>query len=352
MINIRAILLFSCSLLFVSCVSHEVLFEGKSVINTHGSVHRTGSMVIMLAGERKTEQDSLKLLEHYLETFIPPDEERFAPSFEFEDSLLIVTWDGDIPFGETPFTDYSHHIGDGPTAENRVTIGMKSRWFYEDYSYLEIYSDPVDTLTIYPMLQSKMSAASAGIMTRPELRKIKDGQRAEDLLAGLETKVGIEILRRFIASPGSTDSLTAEMETLIAAAAVNLSGLAGAAGNSDLLNNMMKTVYDAVWDTIMSANPGIFGSYGLGEEGDHRFRIEAVFPGCTIRTNADSSLEGRSIWNFGQLDFFGREYRLEVVSRRWVWHNVAIAATGLFLILLIALGPIRRVGGLPAGERR
>ena len=108
------------------------------------------------------------------------------------------------------------------------------------------------------------------------------------------------------------------------------------------MTKLLSSVYDAVWDTIFTDHPGIFGSYGLEEPERHNFVIEVDYPGCLLTTNADSTVEAACLWSFDLLDFFAREKKLEITYRIWSWGNVVITAVVVLILLIFLLISIKK----------
>lgn len=337
-------------LILASCISHDVEFEGKTVIGPDGSIRRGGELRIGLSGERDVEKDLSNALEFYSDNFVPPDTALFEIKQTFADSVLTVTWFGEIDMTDLPISDYTHRAADGSTAGNKISLVKKRRWFFDDYHYVEVFSDPVDTVDIFPLLQNGLSKASDDIMNLEPMKSLKDRQRARDLLAGIETDAGVDLFRAILADPRQMDSLSDEHELYIHMVADSLAGFAGVKLDPDSLVSLLGSVYDAVWDTLITNHPGILGSYRIGEAEEHRFRIEVSCPGCIASSNADSTFESAAIWTFDHLDFFARERTMELTYRIWSWGNVAITVAVILILLVLILWPIRR-GGFKGGSR-
>jgi hypothetical protein len=341
--NKRKLLVFTGAILIlVSCISHDVEFDGKSVISADGSIRRSGELRMALSGDRDIENDQSQALDFYADNFVPPDSDYFEVQYTFADSVLAITWVGQITPSNLPISDYKHRTSDGPAASNIISLAKKGRWFYDDYSYTEVYSDPVDTVKFFPLVQDALSKASDDIINLKPMKGLKDRQRARDLLKGIETEAGVDLLRAFMANPHWIDSLSDEHELYVHMVADSLAGFAGVKLNPDSLSALLGSVYDAVWDTLFTDYPGIFGSYGIGEPEEHRFRIEVVYPGCLTGGNADSTFESAGIWTFDNLDFFAGEKRIELTYRIWSWVNIAITVVVILIVLAFILWPIRR----------
>lgn len=341
--NKRKLLVFTGAILILtSCITYDVEFDGKSVISADGSIRRSGELRVALSSEKDIEKDQSRALDFYTDNFVPPDSDFFEVQYTFADSVLTITWTGRLIPADLPISDYTHRAGNGPSASNVVSLEKKNRWFYSDYSYTEIYSDPVDTVKFFPLVQDALSKASDDIVNLKPMKGLKDRQRARDLLNGIETEAGADLLRAFMANPHGIDSLSGEHELYVHMVADSLAGFAGVKLNPDSLSALLGTVYDAVWDTLFTDYPGIFGSYGIAEPEEHRFRIEVVCPGCITGSNADSTFESASIWTFDNLDFFAGEKRIELTYRIWSWVNVAVTVVVIAIILAVTLWPIRR----------
>ena len=59
-------------------------------------------------------------------------------------------------------------------------------------------------------------------------------------------------------------------------------------------------------------------------------------------SNADSTFNGVYLWEFNRLNFFAREYTIEISAREWLWVNVSISIIVLVIILFAVLIPIRK----------
>ncbi len=329
-------------LILASCISHDVEFDGKTVISADGKIRRSAELKIILSGDRDVEKDLSHAMEFYTDNFVPPDSDLFEIQHTFIDSVLTITWNGEIDLTDLPISDYTHRVGDGPAASNKISLQKKSRWFYNDYSYTEIYSDPVDTVKFYPLVQDAFSKASDDIMNLKPMEGLRDRQGARDLLGEIETVAGIDLLRAFMAYPHRLDSLSEEHEQYVHLVADSLAAFAGVKLDPDSLSSLLGSLYDAVWDTLLSDYPGLFGSYGIVEPKEHRFKIEIVYPGCLSSSNADSTFEKAGIWIFDYLDFFAGEKRIELTCRTWSWVNVGITVVVILIVLAVILWPIRR----------
>ncbi len=341
--NRKLLLMFSGALLILaSCISHDVEFEGKTVISSDGAIRRSGELKISLSGDRDVEKDLSHAMEFYADNFVPPDTDFFEVQHTFADSVLTITWTGEIDLADLPISDYTHRVGDGRSAGNKISLEKKSRWFYNNYSYAEIYSDPIDTVTYYSLIEEKLAGATDNILSSRSMSRLKDRDEARDLLQTLESKVGVNMLRAFFSDPHKLDSLSGVYDSHFGIVADSLAAFAGVKLNPDSLNSLLKSVYDSIWDTLLADHPGIFGSYGLDEGAKHRFRIEVVVPGCVINTNAESRMDNGGVWIFDHLDFFAGEKRIELAYRVWSWLNVAITVIVILIVLAGILWPIRR----------
>jgi hypothetical protein len=161
-------------------------------------------------------------------------------------------------------------------------------------------------------------------------------------LKEIETEGGIDLFRGIIAEPGNFDSLSGVYDRKITEAADSLAGFRGIKENPDSLGRIIHDVYDAAWDTLLSDHPGLFGSFSVDDIDIHNFMIEVTAPGCLIGANCDSTVNKASIWSFNRMDFFAREYALELTARRWLWWNVAISVVVIALALFLLIRPWRR----------
>jgi hypothetical protein len=330
------------ALAFSGCVTKNVEFSGKSVIDSDGNVNRSGKLKIVLSGEREVEKDLSLALNYYHENFEAPDEAVFAVQQTFDDGVLTVTWNGDLARTEFPFSDYTHRSKTGHQAGNSITLEMKNRWFFRDWTYTEVFSDPVDTAGIFPVLDERMSAASERVLDLDSMKGLRDRRGAEALLRTIETETGVNLLRSFLENPRAEDSLANLQQSKLASVADSLAGFAGVKLDPDSLTQLLSSVYSAVWDTLLTDHPGILGSYGMEEPDRHNFEIEVKYPGCLLVSNADSMVQAACIWSFDRLDFFAREKKLEIKYRIWSWGNVIIAAAIILVLMVFLLISLRK----------
>jgi len=342
MINKWNIILICSGMFFASCVKHEANFKARSEIKTDGSFYRSGEMKIGISGERNVEEDSLNIWGFYTDSYVMPDENRFSVSHTFGDSSLTVYWDGTIAPQSEPLGDYIHKSKEGPAAINNISVQIKSRWIYKDITYVETFSDPVDTATYFPLIETRLSGASDYVLNHDALKGIRDKEEAGKLLDNLESEAGLDLLRGILKNPAGFDSLSAVYDSRITTLADSLAGFAGVKQNPDSLGNLIHNVFDAAWDTLLSDHPGLFGSFSIDDIDVHNFRVEVEMPGCLLNSNADSTFNGVALWEFNRLDFFAREYTIEIAARQWRWVNVAITIIVLALILFAVLRPIRK----------
>ncbi len=344
MIRIRVFGLFLAvlSIGFLSCVEHEVSFQADSIINKDGNLSRRGSLEIRISGERDVTEDSLKLTQFYGDNYVVPDESLYEIFMDYTDSVLIVSWEGEITPDNMPVSDYIHKSKEGPAAINRISVTRKNRWVYRDIVYRETFSDPVDTIKYFPMIRSGLSKASETIMSHYALKGIRDSDRAAGLLYSLETEAGLDLFRKILEDPAQLDTLSGMYDEKISIVADSLAGFEGVKLNPDSLNRLIHDVYDAAWDTLLSDHPGLFGSFGIDDLDVHNFRVEVVIPGCLISSNADTTVGGVATWSFNRMDFFARDYDIEIVSRQWRWLNVIITVLVIAVILFLILKPIRK----------
>lgn len=336
------IILFCLSLLMVSCVKHEVSFKGESDIGADGTLNRSAAMQIMITGERDTADDSSGLGLFYEENYVSPDENLFEITREYHDSVLTISWTGEITPDKMPVGDYIHKSKDGATAINDISVKMKNRWFYKDIEYRETFEDPVDTVKYYPVIRQRLGEASGIILGSGALKGIPDSAGARDLLKGIETEGGIDLFRGIIADPSGIDSLSQIYDGKIAEVSDSLAGFRGVKENPDSLGRLIHNIYDAAWDTLMSDHPGIFGSFPIGDIDIHNFTIRVSAPGCLVGTNCDTTTSKASVWTFNRMDFFARQYAMELTVRHWLWWNVGITVVVVALILFFILGASRR----------
>lgn len=344
MIRIRIFGLFLAvlSIGLLSCVEHEVSFQADSMINNDGSLSRRGSLEIRISGERDVEEDSLKLTQFYNDNYVIPDETLFGISLDYADSVLTVSWEGEIAPGNMPVSDYIHKSKEGSAAINSISVTRKNMWVYRDIVYRERFSDPVDTIKYFPMIQSGLSKASETILSHYALKGIRDSDRVAGLLYSLEAEAGLDLFRKILEYPSQFDTLSGMYDDQISIIADSLAGFEGVKQNPDSLSRLIHDVYDAAWDTLLSDHPGLFGSFGIDDMDMHNFRVEVTVPGCLMNSNADTTVNGMLTWSFNRMDFFARDYDIEILSRQWRWLNVIITVLVIAVILFLILRPVRR----------
>jgi len=333
---------FACLLIGASCVTREVSFEGKSEINPDGSLFRKGQMTLQLSGERDIEKDSLGLSNFFNENYVVPGENRFSRTENYKDSLLTISWQGTIGSNDGPVSDYIHKSADGQMAINRIKVNVKNRWIYKDITYLETFSDPVDTITYFPLIKEKLSRASGNMLDQKAIKGIRDRARAKSLLYGMETTAGMDLFRNMLIDPDGFDSLSALYDESALLIADSLAGFEGVKQSPDSLDKLIRYFFDAAWDSLLTDYPGLFGSFGIDNSDGHNFIVEVSFPGCLINSNADTTIDKTSIWSFNQLDFFAKEFSIELTARKWAWVNVAISVTVIAIIFFGIFIPFKR----------
>jgi hypothetical protein len=326
----------------ISCVKHETLFSAHSDISDDGSIDRKGSMEILVSGDRDVSKDSLNAAQFYSENYVAPDENLFDISRDFRDSLMIISWEGRISAEDIPVSDYIHKSKEGSTAINNISITVRNRWVYKDIIYTETFSDPVDTVKYFPMIRTRLSGASESILKHEALKGIRDYDGAGKLLDRLETTAGLDLFKGILADPAQFDTISEIYDENISIVADSLAGFAGVKQNPDSLDRIIHNVYDAAWDTLLSDYPGLFGSFALDDFDIHNFRVEVVAPGCLISSNSDTTIGGVSAWSFDRMDFFARDYSIEMVARQWRWFNVAVTVLAIAVVLFFILRPVRR----------
>lgn len=337
----RSVILLFC-LLFVSCVQHEVMFTAKSELDADGSLVRRGRMEIKISGERNIDEDSLGLWQFYSTNYVLPDENLYNIRQEYGDSSLTIYWEGKPAPEADSIGDYIHRSKEGPSAINNISIKTKNRWIYKDIIYVETFSDPVDTSRYFPLISDRLSRASDTVVNHDALGGIRNKEEAEKLLDRLETEAGLDLFRGILKNPAELDSLSGIYDERIADFADSLAGFAGVKQNPDSLGKLIHHVFDAAWDTLLSDYPGLFGSFPIDDTDVHNFRVEVSVPGCVLSSNSDKKLDDVYIWEFGRLDFFAREFNIEIVARQWRWINIIISLLLIAIILFIALRPVRR----------
>ena len=278
----------------------------------------------------------------YDDNYVVPDESLFEISRGYGESVLAVSWEGNITSENMPVSDYFHKSEEGSTAINSVLITMENRWVYKDIIYTETFSDPVDTAKYFPTIRSQLSKASEFIMSQDALSGIRDYDRAHELLNLIETTAGLDLFRKILVDPAQLDTIAVIYDERISIVSDSLAGFAGVKQNPDSLDRLIHDVYDAAWDTLFSDHPGLFGSFALDDIDVHNFRVEVIAPGCLISSNADTAINGVLAWSFNRMDFFARDYTIEIVSRQWRWYNVAVSVLVIAIILFFILRPIRR----------
>jgi hypothetical protein len=331
-------------LIFISCVEHEVLYTAQSEIDPDGSLFRCGEMKINISGDRSIDEDSLNIGRFYNENYVLPDESIFDVSMDYGDSSLTITWEGEIAPGTDSIRDYIHKSKEGSTAVNNISIIIKNRWIYKDIIYVETFSDPVDTARYFPLIKTRLSGASDFILNHDAIKGIQDKESAEKLLDRMETEAGLDLFKGILTDPAAFDSISTIYDDRIAVFADSLAGFAGVKQNPDSLGNLIHNVFDAAWDTLLSDHPGLFGSFSIDDRDLHNFRVGVSMPGCVINTNSDTTVNEISVWEFGRMDFFAREFTIEIAARQWLWLNVAITLLLIAAVLFVVFRPIRRGG--------
>lgn len=340
LISILSVMMFVFS---ISCVNRKISYDGKTVVNGDGSIVKSGKLTIAPLDTSSGTQDSTEAAQFYSDHLVPAGFELFETHREFSDGVLYVDWMAAFDKSEMPITDYSYHSDKGPTAKNSVTVEVKNRWFFKDYQYKETFVDPVEAEKYYPMIDSALAKASGNILDSKSLKGLRDRQGAEAILADLQKKTGSDLIALFMENPQMLDSLTEKYDAYFVAAGDSLSGLAGVKLSPDSAASLLKNSFDAVWDTVLTDHPGIFGAYGLAEN-EHYFRVEVEMPGCIKSANADTVDDKRAVWNFRNADFFGQEKTMMASARDWLWGNVVISIVVILVILFLILRPLRRRG--------
>ena len=335
--------LFLFLVLASSCIKREVTFEGKTVVNANGSVSRSGALNIAAAKDETGTQDSTEAMKFFIEHFPVIDKNLFEVHSGFSDGILSISWFGILSPDDLPFTDYIHRVGESPAATNRISVDVKNRWFYKDYHYLETYSDPVDASKYYSLIEEKLAKASDDVLKSPSLKGLREPEMAAAIISDLGHETGVKLLKVIMDNPRILDSLSDQYDSYFEIAGDSLAGLAGVKLSSEEAGELLKDNLGAVWDTILTDHPEIFGSYGLADD-EHRFKIEVFLPGCIKSGNADSTFENVAVWQFDNVDFFAGEKKLEVLSRDWAWVNVALGMVVVVVVFLLVLWPIRKKG--------
>ncbi|MEE8417972.1 MAG: hypothetical protein V3S06_04840, partial [candidate division Zixibacteria bacterium] len=116
------LVLSSALLILASCISHDVEFDGKTVISSDGAIRRSGELKVSLSGDRDVEKDPSEAMEFYTDNFVPPDSDLVEVQQTFIDSVLTITWVGEIDMADLPISDYTHRVGDGSTASNKISL--------------------------------------------------------------------------------------------------------------------------------------------------------------------------------------------------------------------------------------
>ena len=326
----------------LSCVKHDVSFSARSEIGKDGSIERTGSIEIRISGERDASQDSLAMEVFYADNYIVPDWNYFDVTSDYHDSVHVISWKGIISPDSLPISDYIHKSKDGPMAVNTISVERKNRWIYSDLLYSETYSDPVDTARYFPEIRSQLSMASDAVLKYKALAGIRDHDDATELLDHMETIAGLDLFRAIIDNPEAYDTVSTVYEDCVSSIADSLAGFAGVKQNPDSLGRLIHDTFDAAWDTLLSDHPGLFGSFPFDDIDEHNFKVEVTAPGCILSTNADTTIEATMTWNFNRMDFFAKEYKIELSARNWHWFNIALSVIVLAIILFIILGPVRK----------
>lgn len=325
----------------VSCVRQEATFQGKTVVYADGSFSRSGSLAIAPADSAAGTEDSTEADKFLSEHFPVFDSNLFEVHTGFSDGKLTVSWSGLFAYDDLPLADYTHRAGEGSTASNRIALEVKDRWFFKDYRYSEVFSDPVSAEKYFDLVDERLNQASAEILGSPSFKGLREGREAAAIMSDLKKNTGVDLLKAMLENPRKLDSLSDLYESYFIIAGDSLAGLAGVKLSPDSASHLLEIEFGAVWDTLMTEHPDMFGSYGLAEEG-HKFRIEVFLPGCVKSGNADSTYRNAGVWYFDNVDFFAGEKSLELAARDWAWGNVTVVVLVLLLILLLILRPIRR----------
>ncbi len=118
-----------------SCIKREVTFNGKTIVNTDGSIFRSAGLVIAPAEDEGGTQDSSEAFKYYAEHYEPLDTNRYEIQKHFADGILTVSWSGLFTADEMPLTDYKHRTGEGPAATNKISVDVKNRWVFKNGLY-------------------------------------------------------------------------------------------------------------------------------------------------------------------------------------------------------------------------
>ena len=340
MIRVMMAVILLFSIVLFSCVNYDAGFTTKTVINDDGTANRTGELKISLSGERNANEDSVKAFEYYSKHYAM-DENNVEMTQTFTDSVLTVSWNVDLTAGES-ISDYKHYSDSGIVAKNSVSYNVVDRWIYKDFIYEELYSDPIDTTVIFPVLDNLLILAADDIMNSDPLKNIQYPEPAKELLDNFRDNLGKDLLRIFVSSPAAIDTLTGKFESQIEVISDSIAGMAGIKENPQTLNETIKDIYSSAWDTLYSKHPEVFGSFGIEINQDHSFSIELEFPGCFVESNADTVIDNTALWEFDHYKFSGGEYKLVLESRKWNWLNVAICVGGILILIWVLLRPKKR----------
>ncbi len=323
------------SLVALGCINEEVEFNGKTTIFEDGKISRQGQIAIMLSGERTTANDSLTALEFFNANFISPDSAAYSYSQSMSDSTLLINWNADFKPNSRIIQDYSHVGTNGSKAVNSISLIPSDKWFFKDYSYEEAYSDPIDTIKVFSLIDSGFTSATKALKAEQAIKTIDDSSNVSRILNHAQMSAGINLYRLFLQKPDSAEYLLHFLEVDLHSLADSLADLSGSRSNIGLIDSLLLYYYgasaDGVWDKIFANTTWLFGSYGLDEGAKNRFAIELIFPGILLKSNADEVKGNLCHWQFGSQSFLGKKKPLEASFRIW---SIPKTILGLMILLM------------------
>jgi len=257
-------------------------------------------------------------------------------------------------YPEEGFSDYLRYVSDdGGESKNRVEFLRRQGFFSTTYTYQELFTDALDAQKALAEVGTGLDSLKQAIIAGMSKELGGNEKTAREFATAVEehyTKPLLELFETLYYNPTAFDSaekVYQEEKDNLREKLAELYRQAGASPVAVLsfrkkLDSLLTQEQEAFEDFLDRKGVILSGAYSFDFENPFRFRSEVLMPAGVVATNASTKEGNLLAWEFDNLDFWGKEYRLYAESRELHWFRIIVVVLGFVVIVGVVVFIILR----------
>lgn len=347
-----AFLFLGFSLLCCSCITTRVDTNFRTEIDKEGNFHRVMEFAVYRFDTEAEKGSTTRLaisseeaLDYLSENYLLPDSREWNITFELIDSVYYFRADREFSYPEGGFSDYLRYAPDnGGESKNRVEFSRRTGFFSTTYTYQEVFTDIIDAEKALAEVTTGIDSLKQAIISGMSKELGGNEKTAQEFATAVEEhycKPLLQLFETLYYNPTEFDSAEAiykrETENL-QDKLVELYRQGGASPVAVLafrkkLDSLLSEEQKQFEDYLERRGVVLFGAYGYDFENPFNFRCEVLMPAGVVATNASTKEANRLVWEFDNLDLWGKEFSLYAESRELHWLRIIIVTLGAVVII-------------------